>query len=208
MAALPPVDAVVRTAVEGTISGSAYANIFHWSYDSTGELTNANCNQLAEFVLTGYGTLLTAGFPDYVVASNCEVTDLSSASAGVGSYSGTFPGGGPSTAVPASACTLVKHYIARRYRGGHPRTYLPPQVESAMSDPHNWGPTYTASIQTAWDAFTHGVMNAETTGFEITGLVNVSYYSGHVLRPTPVVDVITGSSVEGPIATQRRRLGR
>ena len=208
MPPLPAVPGVVRTAVEGTIAGSPFANIFHWLMDTTSGITNAQATTIANSVYSHYATMISGLMGTDIIATACFATDLTSSSGGVGSAAGSSAGGNLPGGIPASTSVLVKHIISRRYRGGHPRTYLPPMSHVSLLDEKNWSGSSTANMQSAWDTFVSGVLGTSVSGNTIDAHVNVSYHSGHALRPTPVIDNISGSVVEQPYATQRRRLGR
>jgi hypothetical protein len=208
MPTLPPVPGVVKTVITGTISGASFANIFHWQMDTTGGLSNAQATQIATGVLNAYNSNVTLSLSPVVIVDSCDATDLTSTSGGVGTHTNAVTGSGTTGTPSANTCCLVKHVIARRYRGGHPRTYLPPMGATALLSSNTWQSGGVSVLQTNFNAFITGALGTTVTGNTIAAHVNVSYYSAHVLRSSPVVDLISGSIVESMVATQRRRVGR
>ena len=212
---LPPVPNVIKTVVSGTTGGNPFNNIFHWQYTAPGPPTAGAVSLLCQNIHNAYNTNLTTWFPSWVNVLQTTGTDLTSTSGAVGSYAHTQSGGGATGTGSSASCVLVKHLISRRYRGGHPRTYLPGLTSSDQADSLNWDAAHVADIQTGFNGFLSAVETSPPSGITSLNFVNVSYY-GHggsttkppTPLPTPIVDVITGNVVEARLATQRRRLGR
>ena len=78
-----------------------------------------------------------------------------------------------------------------------------------MADPTHLTPTFVSNYTGALAAFLGHVTTA-AIGFWGAGSVYAvpTYYSGGVLRPSPFLQTIVGSSIEVMLATQRRRVGR
>jgi hypothetical protein len=215
MPTLPNVPGGVKVVCEGTVGSAPYANIFHFILDTTTGITNAQAVQIATGVHTAMKNNLMTYLPSNVNLLQTVAQGLSSASDGVGAFAQTQPGGGGTTIGPANNCLLVKHIIARRYRGGHPRTYLPGLTVNYMADPQHWTAAQVTNLQGAWNAFITACVATVITGNVIDNHVNVSYYGDRhpqtvppTPRPTPLIDIIQQSTVEATIATQRRRVGR
>lgn len=154
-----------------------------------------------------------------------EVIDLSSASGNIGTWTGTVSGSRSGDELLASACMVMNHKIARRYRGGRPRTYLRCGVYSDLSGTNEWGADFLSATLSGWEDFISEVL--ATTGIGITSLqlLNVGYYEGNqvFLSPsgrsrnipqlrkvagvaTPNVDAITSTVPALKVGSQRRRL--
>jgi hypothetical protein len=206
MPPLPPIDYVSRVAVQGEVGTGNWANIFHFLWDA--QPSDGNMDYLATQVYNAYAAQFLPYVPSEWRLSSVVTVDLGSSPALPGSATGSSAGSSGDPIISAQVCTLVKHIISRRYRGGHPRTYLPGGGASQLADADKWNSTQVDHMQTAWDNFISAVVGATYTGNTLTGFVNVSYFSGGVLRTTPVVDSVTGSVVEAAVATQRRRLNR
>jgi hypothetical protein len=97
--------------------------------------------------------------------------------------------------------------ISDRYRGGHPRTYLP-GIDGTFVTGGRLLTTagHTAYLNAAAGFLTN--MNAMTAGGSSWQMCCVRYFSQHQLLANPLVRTITGQSVHGRIDTQRRRLGK
>lgn len=133
------------------------------------------------------------------------VLDLAS-STGASGQGGITTGGTLATlAVPASTCVVVNHQIARRYRGGKPRTYCPFGTANEMNSEGTWTAAFTGNVSTSFASFLTTALAASSGGVTLTHFVNVSYYHNGALRGTPAVDNIVQSLARQAIGTQRRR---
>lgn len=150
-----------------------------------------------------------------------RVTDLSSGAGGDGTYSATDLGTRTGANLPASTCVVVNDQIARRYRGGKPRSYLPFGTVTDLLTQQSWTSAFTAAVLAAWNAFVVGVNGGTLGAGHFVVPVNVSFYQGFtaVLNPitgrtkdvpkyraTPVVDNVTGVTVLARLGSQRRRI--
>jgi hypothetical protein len=120
------------------------------------------------------------------------------------SHSGTYPG----AAMTAETAVLINFVIARKYRGGKPRIYIPAGSGTQLNNPVQWQSTFTSAFESAFTNFVNSLLGVGGLGPTVDYLANVSYYSGKTERPTPVVDKILSWSVNGIPASQRRRMGR
>lgn len=155
-----------------------------------------------------------------VAMTECIFTDLSAVSGAQGIHGGNAPGGKSAGALSGSTALLVNYHIARRYRGGKPRSYLPWLVETDLTDRRNWNAAAVTTAVTALEAFMSIAIGTTGGSTVLTNHVNVSYYSGFDVvtnpitgrarnvskrRTTPVVDVITGITGSTRPGSQRRR---
>lgn len=155
-----------------------------------------------------------------VTHTGVTVTDLSSASAPEAVATGSDPGtrsGGP---LSGGTCAVVSATIARRYRGGKPRSYFPFGVDTDLSTRQTWSTVFVAALQSAYGSFTSSIIGTNHGSTTISNHVNVSYYEGTKvvispttgrarnvpqLRTTPVVDTIVNHNVVAYPGSQRRR---
>jgi hypothetical protein len=100
--------------------------------------------------------------------------------------------------------------INRRYRGGHPRKYLPFGTAGTYASASSkfWDSGFIDDVQTKMAAFLSAVGGRTEGSTNFNDVVNVSYYTGGALRVTPVVDAVTSLAVRTRICSQRRRLGK
>jgi len=208
MPALPPVHGVVKTVVNGTVATEPFVNIFYWLMDDLSGLNNSQALQIATGTFNSYNTNMMSQFPTNVTLRSVQAIDLTSSTGGVAIFASTGAGTGGSNIGAAQNCVLVSHKIARRYRGGHPRTYFPSPSSINLQDPQHWTTTLITTFQTKYNAFVTGVIGTVVTGNTIDNHVSVSFRSGGGPRAIPVVDVISSSVAEVQVATQRRRTGR
>ena len=118
--------------------------------------------------------------------------------------------------MPASSCYLIDYPISTRYRGGHPRTYLPSGPIGGLSDSAHWSSGVIATLQTGWRTFIGLLYSSTYTSFSAASQVCVSYVNKVInpvkpyRRTTPLVYAITQNTatVKLEVASQRRRIGR
>jgi hypothetical protein len=218
MPALPTIPNVLKASLLWSVSSDVDVRTgLYFSY-SGGAPNNASCSAFAAAAYAAFGSFGEDWDVDTSL-TGCEVIDLSSASGGVGLHSGTTVGN-LQHPISGASCVLVNYQIARRYRGGRPRSYLPWGDQTTVGNRQTWGGTYIDGVTThVGDAFA-GIIGQTSGGTTISQHVNVSYYEGFTvetspssgrarnvptLRSSPVVDTIVGFSVSTRIANQRRR---
>lgn len=220
MPALPPVPEVIKAEV--VLSDSSDTDVisrWFWQYSGTAP-TAAQLNTLAQAYATSW---ITNFAPMYTAANELtlvKLTDLSSPSAAVGSYSLSHAGTRSGGTLPAGTAALLNAQISRRYRGGKPRVYLTAGATGDVLTAQTWATAFLTSLLTAWNT-ANGVWSASIwSGGTFESLVNVSYYEGftNFTGPTgrmrarstlrtggPVVDDISSWSANTRFASQRRR---
>lgn len=219
MPALPTVANVLRADLLWSI-GSDVAAGTHLFYRYTGgPPTSSDAQTLAADIYTP-ASALHPFFDSTTDLTGVKVTDLSSASGGVGEHVQATAGTSSSGVFPAGACTLVNFLIPRRYRGGKPRIYLPFGGPGDSVSRQHWGASYLTAVSSGLSTFFAAVIGLTAGTTVISEHVNVSYYSGFTVvtnpvthrsrnvptvRTTPVVDVVASYGVATPIASQRRR---
>jgi hypothetical protein len=137
-----------------------------------------------------------------------ETMDLSTTATPPGVNAQVIAGTEGGVALPASTAVLMNQRIGRRYRGGHPRIYLPFFNMSDLNAPQKWQTSSITALQTAWGTFLTSILNVAAPGPTCDFVANVSYYSNRSLRPTPLVDTVLSHVINPIPASQRRRMGR
>lgn len=207
MAKLPPAPSCIFCKVIGTAQGGRpFNNLFHLSY-SGGVPTSTQLNTVASQVLSAYSTQFAPLMVGQLSVTECTVADLTSDTSAIGSAAATTVGTATGAALSFQAAAVISWTIARRYRGGHPRSYIPGAAVTDMNSLTTWTPTYTGALQTAATAF-RASMNALVVGSTSFTMVTVSYFTGKVMRPQGLPFPIIANQVHPRIDTQRRRLGR
>jgi len=176
---------------------------------------------MASTLFTNWGTVWAGYASSETYLNEIVITDLTTPSSGQGTHSGATPGTRVGSFLPAGCATLLNFAIARRYRGGKPRLYLPYGTASDLTTSSAWSTGYQAGITASWTTWQSDTLAAAPSGTTITSQVNVSYYEGFTNEaygtptkyrrvPTlrvggPLIDSITGYSTNGRPASQRRR---
>lgn len=207
MPALPPVAQTIKVVANWRYGSKNVANVTHWSYTGVGaaplalltSLANAYSEQMVA-QNTLYGASLTT--------VSCEAIDLSSdlglsaivETAQEGTRVGEFIG--------ANMAVLLSYTTARRYRGGHPRTYLPFGTALDVSSPQLWNGDFIPEVDGAWDDLIVACLSATGGGSAINSQVQVSYRTDGAPRDVPITDQLTFTGADANIASQRRRDGR
>lgn len=206
MPALPDVANVLKIVFSGSFSGASWANVMHAKWFGTTP-SNSDLSTIAGLLATDYDTRFGALLADDLLLENVEITDLTNTSASRGLWAGSLAGADTGDLLPASCAAVISWGIARRYRGGHPRTYLCGLTVNARQNARLLTAAKQIAIATAAGAFIGDVAGTASGPITSLELGQVSYYSGGVPRVVPLFDpFITGGSGLR-IDSQRRRLG-
>lgn len=221
MPALPNVPQVIRFDVGWQIEDDLNAlTRLHCNYSGTAP-SSATCVTLAhDFHTIVVGTLLPY-VGTHINLLSVEATDLTSPTAGQGIYKHTDPGTFTGTRLAAGVAGLASMVIARRYRGGKPRSYLPVGVAEALQTQQTWQASFISNVQASLDAIRSDIAVTSASGCALGTLVNVSYYQGFTVVTNPgtgrarnvpklrtggpVVDAALNWVFENRVASQRRR---
>lgn len=219
MPALPDVPSVLRARLQWTSNTdtSVYTTLF-FSYSGS-EPDSSDCANFATAICNAFGAEVSV-WGNHVTLTGCEVTDLTSATAGQGRATCDFQGTNTSGVLAGGTCVVISYEIARRYRGGKPRNYFPWPSVADLLDQQQFGADRVSEWAAAIAAIFTAIIGTAEGGATITNHVNVSYYSGFTvvnpgggkrarnvptLRGTPLVDAITGRNVLVTPGSQRRR---
>jgi hypothetical protein len=207
--ALRPVLGVARVALNGTMNGIGFANIFHVRHDPAETAwSSPTVTALATAMRGYYVARFIPILNSSVLLGDCVVIDLSSETGASAVASGSTAGGSTTLTGAQSSAQCISWKINRRYRGGHPRTYLPPPGGSAaITTGHTWSAGTVTAAKAAAAAFL-GDVNGGDFGGVSGDLCCVHRYKDGVELATPLVDLIVGSDFDTRVDTQRRRLGR
>ena len=204
---LPLVPSVARFAVSGTNQGQKWVNVFHAKYSNVPADTptmNAICQAVHTAYLNAFTTLWSAN----CILNTVDGQDLASRTGAIGTFSLTHPGtSAPAIDMPCQVALTLSWTITDRYRGGHPRTYLPGINGQNVTGGRLLTVAGHTTYLNAASAFLTD-MNAITAGASSWQMCCVRYFSQHQLLANPLVRLIGGQSVHGRIDTQRRRLGK
>jgi hypothetical protein len=219
MTTLPDVPNVLKVSLNWGIEGDTMGmTVHHFSYTGAPP-SPANCATMAASAVSTAESAFQALASNSVGVLAARVLDLSAMDAG-DAVGGTPWVGTRGTALLApGTAALVNHSIARRYRGGKPRSYLPLGVAADVATTGLWSNSFVTAVDAAWGAWV-SAMEGAGAGVTITNLCNVSYYQGFTNvaygsptkyrrvptpRATPLVGQVTGHTTSKQIAAQRRR---
>lgn len=218
--ALPLVPGVVKTTLTWKVGSDTSAqNVLHFRY--TGGATGADLAAGATTIAAGLAGLaaLAAVMGTHVTLESITLTDLASMAEPHGEADIGLVGTETGEPLPSGSAVLMNFLIARRYRGGKPRAYLPFGTALDLNASNKF---ISASLTNFLDAY--GNLNTTITDDSgpvgITNQCNVGYFSGYTLGPAqpggfrkkiptplgaPHNDLITGFVPSQNVGSQRRR---
>lgn len=209
MPALPVVPQVCKVVISGTYHDARWNNLWYVRYSG-----GAPSSSDIENYLTSIATTITPYYASEMSVDN-EITgydgiDLTSDTANSGSIVQSAFGARSGDFMPASVAMVASLEINRRYRGGHPRKYLPWGTAGTMASGStiDWDSGFVTSCQSALGNILEDFIGVTEGSTSWDTVVNVSYRTGDAVRATAVVDPITSGIIRPRICTQRRRLGR
>jgi hypothetical protein len=211
--ALPVVPNAIRFTIEGTTPAHAWVNTFHWGYTGPAPLLA----DLNDFAATLYAAWVTDFAPLMLTAGTIEratAIDLSSTLGVAGEDVGTNAGSRGTAEIPAASSVLISKTIGRRYRGGHPRSYIFAGIQTDLQSSSLWATAFTLNVATAYAAVTAALTGHTHGAVTLDTEVVVSYVDSTLFplsphfRTTPLVLPVLGVAVQPEIAIQRRRVGR
>jgi len=174
--------------------------------------------ELAAFALEGPGDPDVGAVDDVArfvllakrLGGRLVLTDLSSSTGAQGIDTVNQAGTGTGGSATGNACVLVTYPSSIRYRGGHPRTYLPPPLTGILADDAHITTAGATAWATGWGDVLTTLYGSTSGGTTLAGQCAVSYRTGGAPRTDPLVmPIASGSaSVKTQLASQRRRIGR
>lgn len=218
MPALPTIPNMLKIRLLWSISSDTDASTGLFFAYSGSPPNNTACNAFASAAHSAFGAFGEDWDVDTTLTA-VECTDLSSASGGVGVFSGSVAGN-LEAPISGASSLLCNYQIARRYRGGRPRSYFPWGDQSVIGNRQTWSAGFVAATETHIGDAIAGIVGQSSGGTTIQQHSNVSYYDGFTvvtspttgrsrnvpkLRSVPLVDTIIGHTVSTRIANQRRR---
>lgn len=217
MPPLPPVSKIVRVDLKHIMSGGNAATRIFFSYGGT--LSRTDAQTWVDAIANAWKTNMLVQMSNKITLTQTVLTDLTSATSP--QVFSTVTGAGSGTVNPAGAGTsfVVQKKIARRYRGGHPRQYIPGMIAIFGTTPNTWDATYFGQVMAAYSAFVSAALTAvpvaaspatEQNVSYFTGFTNKTFPSGRVHpvptpRATPITDLVISNVGNPKVGSQRRR---
>jgi hypothetical protein len=178
MPPLPPIASVVRVQLKHTVGDDLDAlDRIYMSYTGMAP-TTADMVAFVSSVGTAWATHLQAFAGGWVTLTEVLAQDLSSDTAAVAQEAVSLTGTRAGADLPAGVAVLINFGIARRYRGGKPRVYVPYFTDSDVLTPQTWSATSVANLQAAFQAFIAEIVAAVWAGGGPMAQTSVSYYEG------------------------------
>jgi hypothetical protein len=198
---------MLKVVVHGTHLTHPYVNSFHVKF--TGSIPDQNtANSIAEALVAQYWTAFGPVLSTLTVHTISQAIDLSTRTSFVGNavaaHAGSHAGGG---GLIASTAVCMSQVIQARYRGGHPRMYLPLGDASWISNGSTILPTNLTAYQAAGAAFKSGVDGLATAGLTYK-LWAVRYWDQHQLLVTPQTYPVNSVTTHSRVDSMRRRTGK
>ena len=224
MPALPPVPDVLKMVMHFTVGADTNALcVLHYEY-SGGPPSGGDCNTFAADAVTAFTAHMAALMNPGNTLTSVQIQDLNSSTGAQGSSTTASVGTRTGATTTANVASLFNHQIARRYRGGKPRSYFPFGNNGDLQTQQSWGASFISAANSGFAAWNSAFVGSTSTSTTISAHVNVSYYSGFTNvsygSPTkyrrvptlrvggPVIDVITNSTINSRVGSIRRRIGR
>lgn len=207
MPRLPDTPGVVKVECLGTAESINIVNLFHLGYSGIAP-TAPICADVASDVAASFEARFLPNMPAIYSLNKVVVTDLSSDTGASGEDDITgATGSAGANKLALSSCVVGSWQIARRYRGGKPRTYLSPVQNGILGADMYITAGSGATLQAAFAGFMADC-NAIVRGGEVWTLGCVSYYLDKVLRAAGLFEPFLSVSVDKRLGHQRRRDGK
>lgn len=199
----------MKLNISGVYHDAHWLNIYYVNYSGSAP-SAAN--------ITGYlntiDTYISAAYGNEMSVDNevteYEGTDLASSTGATAAKVVSHFGVRTGDFQPANVAMVCSFEINRRYRGGHPRKYLPWGTSGTMATGStiDWDSGFVFDCEAKMTAMIAGITGITEGSTTWNQVVNVSYRNAGAVRVTPVVDVVTSTVIRTRICSQRRRLGK
>lgn len=193
----------------------------YWTYTGTAP-TDAVCADIASAARSAWNNAWLGHLSASRATLGCTVRDLTSPASGYGESLITTDGGASAEDLAASTCLLVNYAIARRYRGGKPRSYWPVMIAADLSSPQEWDAGTLGTMTTEWQTdYLDALAGSSYSGTTLGVQVSISYYEGFTAVENPITgryknvskprlvaiapDVVQAFTLNANPGTQRRR---
>lgn len=217
------VPGVAQAVLSGLLGVQPWKCVIHWRKDTpAGDWTQTLIQGLADQLSSQWNTYLGKHLSTPGELTAVDTVDIGSLAPVVGSNVTTRLGTAAGSAITNTAtCTMINFKIPARYKGGHPRIYLPIGTVPDSLNNYQWGPAYITQVQQDFANY----IGAVAAGVNTLGATNTNHcvplytyqYTNDEANHTwkrervpPVKGVFTVSSYAAMqrFGTQRRRLAQ
>lgn len=203
MAPLPPVANCLKVQLGWDADNDANAmTVLHFRYTG-GPPSSAQCTSMAAAFAAAQGARFAALLNTQSATGECTVTDLSSSTSGQGSASAVVAGTRAGSELSAGTAALVNLHIARRYRGGKGRSYLPLGVAGDITT-GRWASAFETAVFNAYTDFQSDALGVGV-GCTIASPCLASYRLNNAPRNPGVTEDVLSWTTQPLVASQRRR---
>jgi len=177
---------MLRVRIIGALAnGAAWGVRFYVGY-SGGPPTAGNCLTFAEDIVGAWHTRVDPYRASTVTNSSCDVVDLSSDTGNSGTADVDTTGGVSSASCDNQVAAVVKFEIARRYRGGKPKMFVPGISVDYILDNSHWTVAFCNDMGTAFTNWNDDITAISAGGVDLNGVFNVGYYKGFTSIENPI----------------------
>lgn len=207
----------VRLVYETPSAGEAGSR-FYLSYSGSSP-SGANCVTLAGDIEAAWLSHMASVTPALWSLNEVDVLDIATDTGLSGQWTGSEAGTRTGASTPQQCAFNLEFGIARRYRGGKPRMFLPPGTDADMVNNNSWDSTFETAVVTAFSAFMSEIEALDIGSMGTLQHVNLSYYKGFTnitnssgreravptYRAAALLDTIESYIPKTIIGSQRRR---
>lgn len=181
--------------------------------------TAGNCATIAADIATAWSSNIASLVNGDWSLTEIDVLDIASDTGASGQWTGAEAGTASGDNLAAQCAVNVEYGIARRYRGGKPRMFLPGPTSAQLHDVGHFSPGYLSDVQTGVSGFFAAIAALSVGAVGTLAHVNLSYYKGFTnitnssgreravptYRSSALVDTIESYAPKAVIGSQRRR---
>lgn len=215
----PPASPCIRVHLDYVNADTSLAGSrFYLSYGGSAP-NGGNCQTLASDIATAWGAHLAGLVATTWTLNEVDVLDIATDLGASGQAHPSIPGTLAGTALPSQCAINVEYDIARRYRGGKPRMFLPSPTDAQILDSAHYLPAFITNVNAGMQAFMAAVTASVVGTVGPFAHVSLSYYqdfknlpnsSGRMravpqYRDAALVDQVNNYACKGVIGSQRRR---
>jgi hypothetical protein len=212
---------VAQLRIKGHVGPNQWAVVQHFSNGSTAPWTQGGINALASTGRSAWITRLMPRTTSNFLLGDTEAVDLTDTGDRSAIQTGAqSPGTLAGSPMAIGTSVMINLNIARRYKGGHPRVYLPPMSTTQGADGDTWEGAGLDATRLAYDNWVSDVLAALATA-GVSGALHVVprylYAYSYDATRHKVIKTRTGPNgapqvistlASSQIRTQRRRYGR
>jgi hypothetical protein len=216
-----PIAGVIRVDTGFSISGDNVTKSRWFVNYVTGPPSSANLDTCAAALDVYAADNFPAMMDSDTTYTGTELMDLSSDSGAIGAAATPAVGTRGGNPLPASAALVADYKILRRYRGGHPKNFLPWGSSDDLTTAQTWAADFIAPATAVWAGYRDTLIGNLVGAIQFESQVSVHYFEGYTLGPAssggfrkriptpvdpPTFDNVVATSYRVTVGSQRRRL--